>query len=148
VRLVVAHELGHVHYNDVPRGLLYVAIVAPFAMFAVARLAERWATSAGPPAIPAVALALALVAPAVTIVSNQLSRAVEARADRFSLELTGEPDALIGFQKRIVVQNVSDPDPPDWVSFLLGTHPTAMERIGQALKVKEEGRAEEPRGGS
>jgi STE24 endopeptidase len=148
VRLVVAHELGHVHYNDVPRGLLYVAIVAPFAMFAVARLAERWAPSGGPPAIPAVALALALVVPAVTIVSNQLSRAVEARADRFSLELTGEPDALIGFQKRIVVQNVSDPDPPDWVSFLLGTHPTAMERIGQALKVKAEGRAAGPRGGS
>ena len=137
VRLVVAHELGHVHYNDVPRGLLYVAIVAPFAMFAVARLAERWAPAGGPPAIPAVALALALVAPAVTIVSNQLSRAVEARADRFSLELTGEPDALIGFQKRIVVQNVSDPDPPDWVSFLLGTHPTAMERIGQALAVRD-----------
>jgi STE24 endopeptidase len=136
VRLVVAHELGHVHYDDVPRGLLYVAIVAPFAMFAVARLAERWAPAGGPPAIPAVALALALVAPAITIVSNQLSRAVEARADRFSLELTGEPDALIGFQKRIVVQNVSDPDPPDWVSFLLGTHPTAMERIGQALAVR------------
>ena len=29
VRLVVAHELGHVHYRDVPRGLLYVALVAP-----------------------------------------------------------------------------------------------------------------------
>ena len=37
VRLVVAHELGHVHYRDVPRGLIYLAIVAPFGMFAVAR---------------------------------------------------------------------------------------------------------------
>jgi STE24 endopeptidase len=149
VRLVVAHELGHVHYDDVPRGLLYVAIVAPFGMLAVARLAERWAPSGGPAAVPAVALALAVMVPAVTIVSNQLSRAVEARADRFSLELTGEPDALIGFQKRIVVQNVSNPDPPDWVSFLLGTHPTAMDRIGQALAVlKEEARGEAPRGGS
>jgi STE24 endopeptidase len=116
----------------VPRGLLYIAIVAPFGMLAVARLAERWTPSGGPAAVPAVALALALVVPAVTMVSNQLSRAVEARADRFSRELTGEPDALIGFQKRIVVQNVSDPDPPDWVSFLLGTHPTTMQRIGQA----------------
>ena len=67
------------------------------------------------------------------MISNQLSRAVEARADRFSLELTDAPDALIGFQERIAVKNVSDPEPPDWVSFLLGTHPTAMERIGQAL---------------
>ena len=38
VRLVVAHELSHVHYRDVPNGLLYLAIVAPFGLFAVARL--------------------------------------------------------------------------------------------------------------
>jgi STE24 endopeptidase len=150
VRLVVAHELGHVHYHDVPRGLLYVAIVAPFGMFAVARLSERLAPGAGgtPVAVPAVGLALALIVPAMTMISNQLSREVEARADRFSVELTGRPDALIGFQQRIVVQNVSDPEPPAWVSFLLGTHPTAMDRIGQALAVKEEDRGEAPRGGS
>jgi STE24 endopeptidase len=153
VRLVVAHELGHQHYNDVPRGLLWVAIVAPFGMFAAARLAERLA----PPdslgtarAIPAVALSLALLTPAITAISNQLSRDVEARADRFAMELTRDPETLIAFQKRIAVQNVSDPDPPGWASFLLGTHPTAMERIGQALAVKEEEgpAAVAPRGGS
>ena len=135
VRLVVAHELGHVRYDDVPRGILYLAIVAPFGMLAVARLSERFApdTRGTPAAVPAVALSLALLVPALTMISNQLSRTVEARADRFSLELTDAPDALIGFQQRIVVQNVSDPEPPAWVSFLLGTHPTAMERIGQAL---------------
>ncbi len=150
VRLVVAHELGHVHYRDVPRGLLYLAIVAPFGMFAVSRLAERWAPGGGPLAVPAVGLALAIVVPALTMVSNQLSRQVEARADRYSLELTDAPDALIGFQQRIVRQNVSDPDPPGWVSFLLGTHPTAMDRIGQALAVKarEEARGAASPGGS
>jgi STE24 endopeptidase len=142
VRLVVAHELGHVHYRDVPRGLLYLAIVAPLGMFAVARLSERMAPAGGPAAVPAVALSLALLVPAVTTISNQLSRAVEARADRYSLELTDAPDALIGFQQRIVVKNVSDPEPPRWVSFLLGTHPTAMERIGQALAIKDRREAE------
>jgi STE24 endopeptidase len=146
VRLVVAHELGHVHYRDVPHGLLYLAIVAPFGMFAVARLSERLAPEGGPSAVPAVALSLALLVPAITMISNQLSRQVEARADRFSLELTDAPDALIGFQQRIVEKNVSDPDPPDWVSFLLGTHPTAMERIGQALAIRD--REEAPQGGS
>ncbi len=147
VRLVVAHELGHVHYDDVPRGLLYLAIVAPLGMFAVARLSERLAPGGGPAAVPAVALSLAILVPLVTTISNQLSRAVEARADRYSLELTDAPDALIGFQQRIVVKNVSDPEPPRWVSFLLGTHPTAMERIGQALAIKDR-RAAEPPGGS
>ncbi len=150
VRLVVAHELGHVHHRDVPRGLLYLALVAPVGMFAVSRLAERWAPEGGPAAVPAVGLALALMVPAITIVSNQLSRAVEARADRYSIELTGEPDQLINFQKRITVQNVSDPEPPGWTSFLLGTHPTAMQRIGQALALRADqaARGEEPRGGS
>jgi STE24 endopeptidase len=145
---VVAHELGHVHYRDVPRGLLYLAIVAPVGMFAVARLSERLSpgTAGTPAAIPAVALSLALLVPAITFVSNQLSRQVEARADRFSLELTRAPDALIGFQQRIVVKNVSDPDPPDWVSFLLGTHPTAMERIGQALAIRAREGAGPPAG--
>ncbi len=148
VRLVVAHELGHVHYDDVPRGILYLAIVAPFGMLAVARLSERFApdTRGTPAAVPAVALSLALLVPALTMISNQLSRAVEARADRFSLELTDAPDALIGFQQRIVVQNVSDPEPPAWVSFLLGTHPTAMERIGQALAIKDQAAARTPGG--
>ncbi len=102
-------------YRDVPRGLLYLALVAPVGMFAVARLGERMAprdslgTARG---VPAVALAISIMLPAIAVVSNQLSRAVEARADRFSMELTGEPDALIAFQRRIAVQNVSDPDPP------------------------------------
>jgi Zn-dependent protease with chaperone function len=147
VRLVVAHELGHVHYDDVPRGLLYLAIVAPFGMFAVARLSERLAPpgSHGTPAsVPAVALAIALMVPAITTISNQLSRAVEARADRYAMELTGDPEQLIAFERRITVQNVSDPEPPAWVRFLLGTHPTTMERIGQALAVRPAGDPTDP----
>jgi STE24 endopeptidase len=131
----VAHELGHVRHRDVPHGLLYLLIVAPFALYAVARLGERLAPpdSAGTPlALPAVALAVALVAPTVTVVSNQLSRAVERRADAFALALTREPGPQIDFQRRIALKNVSDPDPPGWVTFLLGTHPPTIERIGQA----------------
>ena len=135
VRGVVAHELGHVHYHDVPHGLLYLVIVAPFGMLAVARLAERMDRGGSP--VPAVALSIALIVPAVTMISNQLSRGVEARADRFSMQLTADPDGLIEFQRKITQQNVGDPDPPGWVSFLLGTHPTAVQRIGQALAFKD-----------
>lgn len=145
VRGVVAHELGHVHYRDVPHGLLYLVIVAPFGMLAVARLAERMDRGGSP--VPAVALSIALIVPAMTMVSNQLSRGVEARADRFSMQLTHDPDGLIDFQRKITTQNVGDPDPPGWVSFLLGTHPTAVQRIGQALAFKDRLDGE-PRAGS
>ncbi len=135
-RLVIAHELGHVHFRDVPHGLLWLALVAPFATLAIARASERL-TPPGATPLPAVALTLALLTPAVTIVSNQLSRAIEARADDFALRMTGEPDAMVGFERRITLQNVGDPDPPAWRRLLLGTHPDTMERIGQALAYED-----------
>jgi STE24 endopeptidase len=134
-RLVVAHELGHVHHRDVRNGLLWLALVAPVGMWAAAVLAERLAPrdgALGPRAVPAVALALAVVVPLVTMVSNQLSRDVERRADAFSLELTQDPRTFADFQRRIAVKNVADPSPPAVARFLLGTHPTTLERLGMA----------------
>jgi len=155
VRLVVAHELGHVRYRDVAHGLLFLAIVAPFGMLAAARLAERLGPRdalGSAAAVPAAVLGVGLMAPAVTFVSNQLSRAVEARADAYSLELTGEPETFIAFQKRITLQNVADPDPPDATHWLLGTHPTTLERIGLGERfgatAAGRSRAAEPRAGS
>jgi STE24 endopeptidase len=134
-RMVVAHELGHVHHHDTRNGLVWLAIVAPFGMWAVAALVERLAPrdgGLGPRAVPAAALAIAIVVPVLSMVSNQLSRPVEARADAFSLQLTDDPQTLIDFQRRIAVKNVSDPQPPGVARFLLGTHPSTLERIGMA----------------
>jgi STE24 endopeptidase len=134
-RMVVAHELGHVRHQDMRNGLIWLAVVAPFGLWATALLAERLAprgAALGPRAVPAVALSIAIVVPVLTMVSNQLSRDVEARADSFSLELTGDPQTLIDFQRRIAIKNVSDPDPPAFSRFLLGTHPTTVERLGMA----------------
>jgi STE24 endopeptidase len=134
-RLIVAHELGHVRNHDVRNGIVWLAIVAPFGIWAAALLAERLAPAGaalGPRAVPAVALSLALVVPVVTTVSNQLSRDVERRADAFSLRLTRDPATFVAMQRRLTVKNVSDPDPPAAVRFLLGTHPSTIERIGMA----------------
>ena len=135
VRLVVAHELGHVRYADVPKGLLFLALVAPAGMFAVSRIAERLpgGDDKGPAAIPPIALALAIVVPLVSTVSLQLSRRVEHRADTYSLQLTGAPEPFIDFEKRIALRNVSDPDPPAWRTALFATHPPTIERIGTAV---------------
>ena len=132
VRLVVAHELAHVHHRDVPNGLLYLAIVAPFGLFAVAQLTRRLTPGGepGPAALPALALGLVVMTTTITTISNQLSRAVEARADSYALTLTGEPEPFISFERRIALRNLSDPDPPDWQTFLLATHPPTLERIG------------------
>jgi STE24 endopeptidase len=135
VRVVVAHELAHVRHRDVARGVAYAALVAPASALAVQRLS--WALSserATPAALPALALATALVALPVGLIGNRLSRAVERRADAYSLELTGAAEAFVAFERQIALQNVADLDPPRWASALLATHPPTAERIGLALQ--------------
>jgi STE24 endopeptidase len=139
VRSVVAHELGHVKHRDVPRGLLWLAIVAPAGMLVVQRLTERLAPEArlgrgaGPAVLPAAALSIALVSFLLNIPGNAMSRRVEASADAYSLKLDGNPAAMIGLERRLATQNLADPDPPGWLHFVFGTHPKTVERIGFAL---------------
>ena len=136
---VVAHELGHVKHRDVPRGLLWLAIVAPAGTFLVQRLTERLAPGAtlgrgaGPAVLPAAALSIALVAFVINIPGNAMSRRVEASADGFALDLSRNPASFIGLHRRLAVQNVSDPDPPGWLQLVFGTHPSTVDRIGSAL---------------
>lgn len=131
VRSVVAHELAHVNYDDVPRGLLFLALIAPPGMLLVQRIAQRLAPGArGADLVPALALALALVSFAGQMAGSYVSRGVEARADAFALRLTDDPEAFISLERRLAVQNVSVPDPPALLHTLFGTHPTTLERIG------------------
>ena len=134
LRSVVAHELAHVKNNDVPRGLLFVALIAPFGILLVQRLTERLAPDArGADLVPALALSLALVSFGGQVAGNYVSRGVEARADAFALRLTDDPKAFIALERRFAIKSVSDPDPPQLLHALFGTHPTKLERIGAAL---------------
>ncbi|MDP9401339.1 MAG: M48 family metallopeptidase [Actinomycetota bacterium] len=135
VRFVVAHELAHVRHRDLQHGLLFLALVTPAALFAGSRLTARLAPPApagwaGPAVLPALALSVVALSTTVTVVSNQLSRRVEARADSFALRLTRAPEPFIAFERRIAVRNVSEPSPPAWSHALFGTHPTTLQRIG------------------
>ncbi len=140
VRSVVAHELGHVKHRDVPRGLLWLAIVAPAATLLIQRLVELRRAEpaadgrAGPAVVPVATLSIALVAFAVGIAGNAVSRRVEARADAYALTLTHDPTAFIGVERRLTTQNLIDPNPPRWLTVVFGTHPSTMDRIGYALE--------------
>jgi STE24 endopeptidase len=135
---VVAHELGHVHGNDIRRGLIFVAIVTPLSLIFISvmagAIARRRGIEPGQPAyLPAFALAIALTSLVIGIPGNQLSRAVEARADTFSLQLTNDPKGMIGLQQQLADRNLADPDPPGLYTFVFGTHPPTIDRIGSAL---------------
>ncbi|MFL5893512.1 MAG: M48 family metallopeptidase [Thermoleophilaceae bacterium] len=136
VRAVVSHELSHVVHKDVPRGLLWLAIVAPAGTLVIKVLAERWnrERSLGLPAgLPALALAAALTSTVLGSASNVLSRQVEARADAYGLGLTHDPAAFIGLEQSLAVTNLADPSTPKVFQIVFGTHPTTMQRIGMGL---------------
>src|SRR3954447_16632511 len=141
VRSVVAHELGHVKHRDVPRGLLWLAIVAPAGMLMIQRLPERLAPAAaragtraaGPAVLPAAALSIAVVSFLLGIPGNALSRQVERSADGHALDLDGNTAAFIAVERKLSVQNLGDSDPPEWLQLLFGTHPRTVDRIGYAL---------------
>jgi len=138
VRVVVAHELAHVRNRDVIRGVVYAALVAPAAALAVQRLSWQLSDERGSPgALPALALAAAVVGAPTGVIGNRLSRAIERRSDAYSLTLTGAPEAFISFERAIAVQNVADLEPPRWLTSLLATHPPTAERIGAAVTYSE-----------
>jgi STE24 endopeptidase len=147
IRMVVAHELGHQKHNDLTRGLVWLALVAPAGTFLVQRLAEAFArreglgdpsVRPGPVVLPAIALAIGLVTFAMGAASNVLSRQVEGRADAYALSLTRDPAAFTALERRLAIRNVSDPDPPRLLHVLFGTHPTTAERIGIGEAWQEE----------
>jgi STE24 endopeptidase len=136
VRSVVAHELSHVVHRDVPRGLLWLVIVAPTGTLVVKLLAERLSARSldTPEALPALSFAAGVVSTVLSALSNVLSRRVEARADAFALDLTKDPDAFIGLTQRLAVTNLADPSTPRIYQLLWGSHPTTVERIGAGLQ--------------
>jgi STE24 endopeptidase len=140
---VVAHELGHVAHDDLPRGILYIAVVAPLGLLFTRELGIAIARRAGadplaPAAVPAYLFALSIATLILGVPGNQLSREVERSADAFALELTGDPQALVDLQLRLARANLTDPDPPGLYTTLFGTHPPTVERIGAALAAERE----------
>jgi STE24 endopeptidase len=73
-------------------------------------------------------VATAIAAPATAAISRQ----VEARADEFALQTTADPGAFVAMQRTLALTNLADPDPPRWVVWWRGSHPTTAERMALA----------------
>jgi STE24 endopeptidase len=137
IRLVVAHELGHLHHRDLVRNLAFASILAPALIYATQRAGSVLAGTdpadpLTPAALPALALASGLVSAPLGPIAARLSRAMEVRADAFSLSLAGAPEAFISFERGAALQNLADLQ-PGWLSRQLASHPPTAERIGAAV---------------
>ena len=144
--VVVGHELGHARHHDVLFGTTLGAtgVVIGTGLLGLLlsrrRLLDRaGAGSAGQPEV--VPLLLALIAVGTLLASpvqNTISRAVEARADRDSLEATGDYRGFERMQVQLSRRSLSDDDPPALSQFWFGSHPTVLQRIGLARALERE----------
>jgi STE24 endopeptidase len=140
IRLITAHELGHVKNNDVLHGTLVGALGMAFGVcvlylvLTMPRLQRRAGISAlADPRSIAVILAVAVVLTQLSgPVQMLISRRIEARADVHALDLAGDPAGQIAMQHRLAVANLADLDPNPIVYGLFASHPTPPERIALA----------------
>ncbi len=146
--LVVAHELAHAKHHDVLVGTVLGAVGAVLGSGLLGLVLGRRrvldaAGVTGPGQPEAVALLLALAALGSLLASpvvSTASRAVEARADRTSLEATGDHAAFERMQVKLATRALSDDDPPRWSQLWFGSHPTTLQRIGLSRALEEQGR--------
>jgi STE24 endopeptidase len=137
---IVAHELGHVAGDDVLTGTLMGALGAAAGTALLGwllgwtpLLRRAGAASPGDPrVVPLVLLLISVGGLISTPVQNLVSRQIEARADRFALDVTGDPDAFVDMQQRLVTANLGDPDPPAAWHWFFGSHPTTAQRVALA----------------
>ena len=146
---MVAHELGHVANNDIPRGIAFIAIVAPLGLLFMRELGDAPGERSGvdpasPAALPAYLLALSLATLILSVPGNQLSRQVEASADgtRSSSRMTRGPDRPAAATRP---HEPLRPRPSGSVATVLfGTHPPTVERIGAGAGLRARTASAEP----
>ncbi len=140
VRQVVAHELGHASENDVVSGTLLGALATTAGVTLLVLVADvgwvrRRAGVDDVREVAALPMVLALAAAGSLLVlpaQNVVSRAVEARADLHSFDLTHDAAALVELQRRLSRVNLNDPDPPRWEYLWFASHPTGAQRVALA----------------
>ncbi len=135
---VLAHELAHQRHLDPLWGLLQgslasLAIVAVTAWLSDATRVSLGIPSAGDMAgLPWLAVVFSLVALPFGPPELRWSRTRESRADRFALELTGDPAAFAAAMVRLHDRNLGVADPRRWEKWLFYSHPTGRERVEAA----------------
>jgi STE24 endopeptidase len=132
VRVVLAHEYGHHESNHIWKGLGWYALISLPLLFAVARVARRWGGLYQPRAVPVALLALVAASLVVQPFDNVITRRMEAEADWVALETTKDPDSARELFEEFADTALQDPDPPEWAHLWFDTHPSIVERIGEA----------------
>jgi STE24 endopeptidase len=142
IRAVVAHEMGHYALLHTLRSVAFVGISAMTGFFLVnllfgplgALLGQRGVQLSDPSQFLILSLLISLIAYFYQPISNSYTRLGETEADRFSMELAGEPDGMA--RALIKTAEYRAPSPSDLEETLFYTHPSVEKRIRRAMEWK------------
>jgi STE24 endopeptidase len=138
---ILAHELGHHAYRDLPVGIavqtLSMVVVFAASHFLLTRLAGSGTLMSldDPAGIPVLALTLSALGLVEAPMLNFYSRWREARADDYAVRLTGNGPAFARAMTRLGNQNLGEAMPPRWAVVWFGTHPPLQHRIERAMSL-------------
>jgi STE24 endopeptidase len=132
VRVVLAHELGHIAHGDPLRRVGWLALFLLPAAALVAYCTRSRGGMARPEAVPVALLVFIVTQLLAAPLLNVVSRREEAAADWAALQTTHDPTAARELFRTLATTSHADPDPPTWSYVIGATHPTIMQRIAMA----------------
>lgn len=138
VRLILAHEIGHLAHDDQLRRVGWIVVYLIPALGLLALLTRRRGGLARPEAVPLALLVLVAAQLVAGPLLNSATRREEAAADWAALEATREPATDRDVMQQLSEKSLADPDPPALVYALYEDHPTIMQRIALSRAWEEE----------
>jgi len=133
---VIAHEAAHWKYSHIAKGMA-VAAAAVFAGFLGMKfLFSKAAITGNLKSIFIIILLVSLFSFITGPIQNIISRHFERQADEMALRITGEYEAQISLMSSLAESNLSNVKPHPIIKFMLYSHPSIMERIETAEKLK------------
>jgi STE24 endopeptidase len=138
IETVLAHELGHHVYKDIPVGIALESAMTLVGLY-LASLGLSWGVAyfgfsspADVAAMPLFILVIGAYGLVTMPLGNAFSRWRERRADEYALRITNKGGAYASALARLANQNLAEADPEPWVEFLLYSHPALQRRISMA----------------
>jgi STE24 endopeptidase len=129
VRVVIAHELGHVKRDHILKSIAWTALFAFPGAWIISRVTRRRGGMGEPAAVPLALLTLVVLSLLALPLQNAITRHMEAEADWLALRTTHDPRDGIRLFEAFVPTTLSDPSPPTWEYVLSENHPTIEQRI-------------------
>jgi STE24 endopeptidase len=129
IRVVIAHELGHLARSHIWKLIAWYAVFAIPGAFLIARFTRRRGGMARPEAVPLGLFVFVALGTLALPAQNMITRHIEAEADWMALQAARDPTAQRSLMQEFTSTSLEEPDPGFVEYVLFENHPTVMQRI-------------------